>query len=568
MPERLRFAAEPDAAVRPSVEPLTWFSGVAVAAETGVPLEGVEVRGSSSRQKNISFDGKLLATTDASGRFRVKAPAGVDARPVALLSEFTGPALVQLHERDPATPQVIRLHQSASLFGSVEGLEEPARVMVTTRAYQLAKDWPAGTMIWMLDPEWTSVVQPGGLFELRGLPPRCSLSVSVRPAGDGPSILVVPEAMTLEPGEARELHLTAGSGATILGRVVDGEGAPISDIDVGLYASHVAHQGLVKPYWTTTSTARSAADGSFEFADVQAGLWYLGAVASSTVAEESDPHVRLAQTVEVPERGDVDVTLCLQRGLYVEGVVMNGQVPVHEARVFARIDASGVITSASPAYDGTFRIGPLPRGDVILRVMTSGSNAGPALIAPSEEVTVPAGTSGVVLRVKDGCAITMRGFDDESGQPVQAIFTVSSEGSMRSGREYQTVTTVDGLAPGRFAVRASTQDGRAGIVEGITLGAGEHADDVRVRIAPGGTIQLVNGEAGTFLIATLLRNDECLGTNGWESWRETSWCVPAGAYRVELVLLESDGGKSLEVHREERSVVVSTGETVEVHVSR
>lgn len=115
----------------------------------------------------------------------------------------------------------------------------------------------------------------------------------------------------------------------------------------------------------------------------------------------------------------------LERGLIVRGTVLNGDEPLASVLVSARAVEARIYESTQTDCDGTFSIGPLPQGDGVVFTRSIPARGEPSLIAPSLEVNVPAGTEGVMLRVREGCAITFIAKDVETDQSVPARFTAN-----------------------------------------------------------------------------------------------------------------------------------------------
>jgi hypothetical protein len=100
-----------------------------------------------------------------------------------------------------------------------------------------------------------------------------------------------------------------------------------------------------------------------------------------------------------------DTEVRLERGYSVRGRVQDGQGrPIASAQVQSRSD-SGWGSAAQTGADGTFQIAGRPRGPVVLRAVAPGVDGH---LPPGPELTVQAGTDGVVLTVDPGVSLVVR----------------------------------------------------------------------------------------------------------------------------------------------------------------
>lgn len=123
-----------------------------------------------------------------------------------------------------------------------------------------------------------------GRVVLEALPPG-ELALHVR-QGAGPSRRLVATSPVLRAGAGEELEveLTAPTSGRVAGRLVDGDGRPLGEVEVGLVvpsavlrveATYVGSEHVV------SRRTRTDPDGSFLFEEVPGGLWLVGVVGGS-----------------------------------------------------------------------------------------------------------------------------------------------------------------------------------------------------------------------------------------------------------------------------------------------
>ncbi len=296
---------------------------------------------------------------------------------------------------------------------------------------------------------------------------------------DGPVTLdadVPPEFVRPDPvasrGGATGVEIRLKAGVSVAVTVLDDAGEPVADASV-----------------TASTGWRSGARGYGEARTDSNGVAHLVGL---------DPALAYCLEVEVwssrprlhsSSRDDwkpVDTTVRLGRSLSVKGTVRD---PAGHPMAGACVWASDDSVSWGPTktgMDGTFTIGGLAAGEVVLRVSIEGNGGGAAA-----ETRVTVGTEGVVLTLDPGLDLVVR----VTGWPVGAPSTAATLFEQGAGEPTYASARIaaDGTARvrGLLADRAYTlwipplPDGRSLLTRDVRVGTGA----IAVTLAPGKTIR-------------------------------------------------------------------------------
>lgn len=259
--------------------------------------------------------------------------------------------------------------------------------------------------------------------------------------------------LELEPGEEREHRLTLRAGASVSGVVVDADGRPVEGARV---RSQDAGRGGGPWGGGRDEGVRTDADGRFELRALRPGQRTLSASAEGWRETETDELELLeGQRIE-------DLTIALERGLAIEGVVVwgDGRGPAAgakvvaatriERRAFGSMSFSRVVDAGDGETDedGRFALRGLDEGTYQLRAScadpATGDEAGGEAVlwrAEAEDVVAPA--RGVELRLAGPLVFAGRVVDDR-GEPVTA-FELAVESTQDGGpEESQAFKSEDG----------------------------------------------------------------------------------------------------------------------------
>lgn len=227
---------------------------------------------------------------------------------------------------------------------------------------------------------WQSRTDESGQFVIAGLGPG---EYSI-----GPGYVrgfSLPEARVAGAGE-KDVELALRRGRNLVVRVVDPEGTPVPAV-----AIHVIKKVVVGSNRPISILSRRTD---------RRGLAVIGPLPAgrSVVMEVCPPDGDLAARAVAPDIGASEQLIRLERGLYIEGrVVDQAGRPVSNCVIEADSGTDGWFTAAwsrvRPFRDGRFRIGPFPPGEVWLEVGGSGDDTPPR----HASVLVAAGRKDVVL---------------------------------------------------------------------------------------------------------------------------------------------------------------------------
>ncbi|MAD33663.1 MAG: hypothetical protein CMJ88_07885 [Planctomycetes bacterium] len=358
---------------------------------------------------------RVATTTDATGRFEVRGMTGERLVIQASKRGYTTAVASGVELDDPEI--VVRVQRGVTIRGRVvvaDGDEQKpvARFRVDTRSREVPKNedgevvavgeesgrrrwrgrgrggppWEQGrrkrtqqmpegmTMANRTgDGNWREVKSDAGRFELTGIPPG---RIRLRVRADG---FLSPDSQTidLQPGGVSdELLFVCGGGESVVGRVVDTSGAPVSDAQVTAYKEDRGdgrRSGLramfkVDPedfdflaLSTSQRTALSDSKGQFTVAALSPGDYRFTA---------RHPDLAKASTKDVAIQAGVDtppVEIVIDAGGAVEGTVTGlGMRPLTNALMVAFSLQAGSMRSGTTDQRGYYKIDGLPPGQYVV----------------------------------------------------------------------------------------------------------------------------------------------------------------------------------------------------------
>jgi hypothetical protein len=382
------------------------------------------------------------------------------------------------------------------------------------------------------DQEWQVLADPSGLCTFEALPSEALLSVEILQRGAVVSHDI--PALTLSPGEAREVTWSVGTGCRIEGQVVEPDGTAVPDLEV--WGNRTERDGNVffqEFQHGATFTARTDAQGRFAFADVAAGQWWIAPAAVRRDDDEADPRgiAPITQVVEV-HAGDTRTAVCLvvQRGLYIRGRVLDSAgKAAPRIHVMAWTDDSYQATNCRA--DGAFAVGPLVPGRYGLRAYSDTD-------ADSRRVEASAGDEGVELRLQHGGMLSGTVVDGATGMPCAARLTLSCtvDGRPRSetgGSDDDGTFRVQGLAEGTYDLTACAGDSRCGVLRGVSVAGGKDATDLAVTLSRGATLRLGYAGKSGYLFYEVRCNGVLIRGDGVAAGEKKETAVPAGHLVIE-----------------------------------
>lgn len=363
----------------------------------------------------------------------------------------------------------------------------------------------------------------------------------------------------------------ATDGALLVGRALDPRGFALAAAEIWLVAAvedEVPYFAPRRGYdLGVQRSTRTDEGGRFEFARVAPGTWWVGPANPDGPLDTrgTENVMPIAVTVEISSGQErADVLLRCQAGLWIQGFVIgpDGQ-PVIDASIDARHPTEPGFVSVRPREDGSYAAGPLPSGKCLIRASPFRVRTE---LAPSDEIWVASGATGVELRLVRGGVLRGDIVDPEPknrswSTNVQAwrsgtrrhpdLWLARSEWSDASRQTFE----FDALAPGEYDVVATTPE-RIGVLRAVSIAAGAQPKEVSIELARGGSVR-PRAEARHAGCHVRLKSRGALIGRG-SPWGRETMLAPEGRATVELV--RPDGSIV-----SEQTVDVVAGECLDVH---
>lgn len=520
--------------------------GVVVRCDGSAPVAGAHVRLCAPNREMLGPRELVLreVAADADGRFSLRyVPAGEPYLRVGAPKLGSARADLARLRTSREQPLVVCLEPSATLRIEVRdarGAPLVARVTATRAPAAQSRVSLA------VAPDFADTA---GTERETNSDGRCELEVPanvllhVRASRNGVAYRSSDRSLALRPGETRELAWTFGDECRIEGRVVDAQDRPCASCFVmlqrrGSERPYVLRFGPSNAAWTRTDD-----DGRFEFEDILAAAWWIGAWSSR---DSRDPAIGLPVAVDVTHTDRVrSVLVRVEPGAFIAGRVLDPSgAPVEGVVVRADGESQTCWDEARSDARGDFRVGPLLPGRYQMRARANDaarprefvqpSTALAQAAADSSVVTVDAGASDVELSLRE--PHELRGeVRDARGAPCAAVVLVISR---ESGAEIHRVDATDGrfratrLPAGTYDVVASTSDARVGTASAVRIG--EAASEISLRVEPGAVLRVHCEAPRKGGWCTVSRGSEIVAAGDLATNGELVCIVPAGAWIVRL----------------------------------
>src|SRR5450830_1553212 len=226
---------------------------------------------------------------------------------------------------------------------------------------------------------------PDGMYHLKGIPPQ-TYRLAVDEARYVP--WVKPD-LALAPGEAKRLDIAVTLGASIAGKVVDENGAPVASARGTLMrGGENALQGIrrILRIGTETTAFRTRSEGTFKASRLTPGE------SQRLFVSHADFERATLAGLSLPSGGTVgDMAIVMRRGATISGIVKdaNGQ-PIADVEVqvdpsvsfragaggvvanFARLGGPSTRPRTKTGADGTFQIKGMSVGEYALQIQKPG----------------------------------------------------------------------------------------------------------------------------------------------------------------------------------------------------
>ncbi len=363
----------------------------------------------------------------------VSAPAGRrEARPS---QRITGGAVGTRRESLTGEDQIAGTPQSGigTVKGEVLWADSKARVEGAEVIAEI-QDYHEGEKPPTVSARWRTVTGPDGKFLIERLPEfRALLDQNVyyrlyarTDDAFGESGFQLTDD---EPSAYEKIELYPAG--TISGRVINAEGQPVAN--AWLSPHRYRPEGSGRDTWPPSSShAVSDEAGLFTLANLRPGEWAFITRSPDYVPAVSD----------FAEVGSEDLTVTLERGMAVSGIVVNvdGEAPVPNIAVSlnpVNHEMYHLYAKGKSGADGTFSIANVAAGEFNAYIQDDTH----VLVGSPPTLRVEQGrdTPGIRLPVAVGGAVTGRAYDVDTGEPLENVVIRS-----RHGGGHEARTDIDG----------------------------------------------------------------------------------------------------------------------------
>lgn len=412
---------------------------------------------------------------------------------------------------------------------------------------------------------WRAITSRDGSCMLDDLPSGIALDVEL--ASGNRVDRATDETLVLKPGEERKLSLAFGGTTSVRGRLIDHADAPFPNEVVWIRRTDKSAHDMFTHDDKVFAEARTDEQGAFVFERVAAGAWLVGPAAREILLPSRQIERTLApvaQRVQVPERGIVDIVVRTDRGLSIRGRVVDAHgAPMPDASVTAKPVGESWGANAVSNRDGYFLVGPLVDGDYELT-----ARAGPPRLDASHQrwskpnytrsaaVVAHSGAQDAVLTIHTGATVRFVAAAGDSANEDAVCRVLNSSGRCVGGTGLGGTIVVDA---GTYSVFASAEGGLCGMRDNFEAREGE-TTDVVVALQQGARLR-VKWDASAASIAEyqLWFEGKSIATRSAPGapWEHT---VPAGHVVIRW--------RSTDDQWTEQAVDVDAGETREIVLAK
>ncbi|HTF89520.1 MAG TPA: carboxypeptidase regulatory-like domain-containing protein [Planctomycetota bacterium] len=528
----------------PAKDTLTFF-GVLVDAESSLPVvRGVlQVEGelrptyseATGSYMDVNREGPPVRA-DFDGRFKILEKSN---RSVAVMAPGYAPAKFRLDSEhsSPQHPAQIKMWRSGTVDATVRDASgapiADATVELTNEAGYLSHEFFGSIYDCILDPHWSEKTNALGFARVSGLPPDIPLKLIVKRQGFKPRQET--QALVLRAGERRNVEVMWGTGGSVKGLLLDGQGKPVANHRMWRMMCDTSDPLPIvfKDNGKPAAATRTDKLGHFEFADVPVGAWYVGIAPESEILHESDGFPGYAEPIVISAEGEVvELVLRVEAGLYIRGSVVDQRGnPVDWCSISAALENTSIVELDHTESSGEFSLGPLVKGTWLLEAAPP---FGERMATP--QIPVPSGSEGVVIHLHTGASIEGTVLDGATLGPVKSSVTIvqANGDHVRGGRDRSGdgEFKFEGLTAGTYVIYARDNLGGVGVSDAITVAEDEASKGCQIRLAPGAKLRMRYAGELDYASYMIIVGGSLLGFESAEKGRDQDESVPAGAIEV------------------------------------
>jgi hypothetical protein len=338
--------------------------------------------------------------------------------------------------------------------------------------------------------KWSTRLDTSGTAIIDDLPAGVPLKLELQ---GGRRVQSYGDAVRLSIGRTLVWNCSIGSGATIAGRMIDQDGAPVANREVWLETVDLDDSREIErrtkaftlgsPSGVHRESSTTDSNGEFRFSDLRSGSYWLGPAAKALRNPSARAICPQAVKIDVVRDGELQVPLTVWRGLFVRGkAVDDAGIGVSGVRL-RPVGEAGELPFAIADLDGSFKIGPLtpgryrviPVGDRNLRIL-------------GDEVHASAGDVDIRFVLVPGGCVEGSVRDKKTGHRIYATITTSPALPEKFREKPYTRTdgtfSFSGLTPGVYTLTATTFSRFTGSVSGVVVKDGDTVSDLTIDVAP------------------------------------------------------------------------------------
>ncbi len=462
----------------------------------GKPVPGVELRlfsqkGGRSPLQRLDRSARPGAWSNAEGHFQLQWPAGQVAY-VQMHAIGYGPLFLGVEELavlgQSRTP--IELVPSALFEVQVSGRTEPGDLVLRIQSSGQATDPDRAHPLWAGPLEWVAKNGQSSRARVLGLPSRTPLIISV--TREDVEVFRSESPIELDPSEHHILNLSGDQDRRVSGVLRDGNGKPVSGVEVWLVRAEtrspkVFRLGETRP----AATSKTDAGGRYTFHEPKVGDWWVGPAPGIFTDASAVAHPPVSRWVHLPSDLDhLELDLTLQAGASMRGIVHNASgEPVPHATLHYRATLAKTHLTTQCDAQGQFDAGPILPGLYELWVPAD-SGAGHGGSVARTVFVQPSAPAPIELTVHKGAWLQVQALAPLGGPPprlTRALITrlepapllerdlrapsILSSNDPTPGSTASLPALTEGrvelseLQPGPYAVALYSADGQVGIVK-------------------------------------------------------------------------------------------------------